>query len=57
MQWMRPAGALTRWRAGALKMWTPTATTLIDLAQYPTCDRLRAAVTRATLAFRSLLPE
>jgi 8-oxo-dGTP pyrophosphatase MutT (NUDIX family) len=57
VRWVQPAEALGRWRAGEFKMRGPTVTTLMYLAQYPSCSSLFAAARSGTLAFRSLTAE
>jgi 8-oxo-dGTP pyrophosphatase MutT (NUDIX family) len=42
VRWMAPAEALKAWRAREIKMRPPTVTTLMYLAQFPTCGSMFA---------------
>jgi 8-oxo-dGTP pyrophosphatase MutT (NUDIX family) len=42
VRWIEPAEALIAWRAREIRMRPPTLTTLMYLAQYPTCGSLFA---------------
>ena len=57
MRWIQPAEALGRWRAGEFKMRGPTATTLMYLVKYPTCNSLVAAARCGQIAFPTLSTE
>jgi 8-oxo-dGTP pyrophosphatase MutT (NUDIX family) len=52
--WMRPADAVARFRAGAMKLLPPTVRTLEELSAYATFDEARKALEHAPV--RAILP-